>query len=49
MKEGKISPEDLDLLLVTDSPEEAACHVADRYQKHLARVQARFQDGPGAR
>ena len=49
MKEGKISPEDLDLLFVTDSPEDAVGHVVDRYGEHLAKLQAGFQSGPGAR
>ena len=31
-KQGKISREDLDLILVTDDPDEAVEHVVDRYQ-----------------
>ncbi len=33
MAEGKIAPEDLKLLIVTDSPEEAARHVVDCYDR----------------
>jgi uncharacterized protein (TIGR00730 family) len=40
--EGKISPDDLDLIYVTDSPQEAVSHVVERYQS--AR---RARRGPG--
>ena len=33
---GKISAEDLDLLLVTDDPAEATAHIVDRHQAHLS-------------
>lgn len=33
---GKISAEDLDLLLVTDEPAEATAHIVDRHQAHLS-------------
>ena len=39
--EGKISPEDLDLLCVTDSPREAADHVLSRYRRHVEALEAR--------
>ena len=35
---GKISPEDLRLLLITDSPDEAVAHVKENYEKHLDRL-----------
>jgi predicted Rossmann-fold nucleotide-binding protein len=35
LAEGNISPKDLDLFMVTDSPEEAAAFVVDRYQTEL--------------
>jgi hypothetical protein len=38
--EGKISPGDLELVCLTDSPEEAVQHVSDRYTEHLARTRA---------
>jgi predicted Rossmann-fold nucleotide-binding protein len=31
--EGKISQKDLDLMLVTDSPEEARDHIVQRYER----------------
>jgi uncharacterized protein (TIGR00730 family) len=40
--EGKISPEDLDLIYVTDSPQEAVSHVVERY-----RSARRAPRGPG--
>jgi len=49
MREGKISSEDLDLLFVTDSPEEAVSHVLVRHEEHLAKLRAGLYDGPGAR
>ena len=33
--EGKVSPEDVELLFVTDSPEEAVRHVVENYRKHI--------------
>ncbi len=39
--EGKIKAEDLDLLFVTDSPDEAVNHVAERYRKQLAAIAAK--------
>lgn len=36
--EGKIAPDDLDLICLTDSPEEAVSHVVERYERaHPAR------------
>ncbi|HSR42093.1 MAG TPA: TIGR00730 family Rossman fold protein [Longimicrobiales bacterium] len=46
---GKIAPRDLELLCLTDSPEEAVEHVVGRYEEHLAKREAGFYDGPGAR
>ncbi|HZD03455.1 MAG TPA: TIGR00730 family Rossman fold protein, partial [Longimicrobiales bacterium] len=37
---GKISPEDLNLVHLTDSPEEAVAHVTTRYEEHCAKVRA---------
>ncbi len=34
--EGKIAPEDLDLIFVTDSPEAAVAHVSESYRKYAA-------------
>ena len=42
---GKISPEDLELLLVTDSPEEAVGFVVGNYSKHLAQRAAGLAAG----
>jgi uncharacterized protein (TIGR00730 family) len=39
--EGKISPGDLDLLFMTDSPEEAVRHVTAAYTEHLADARTR--------
>jgi uncharacterized protein (TIGR00730 family) len=36
--EGKISPDDLDLLVVTDSPEEAVSIVTECYERHCAKL-----------
>ena len=41
MREGKVSSQDLELLCVTDSPEEACDHVVERYRLHLADRNAR--------
>ena len=38
---GKISPEDLRLLFITDSPDEAVGHVKENYGKHLERLRER--------
>ncbi|MCH2233886.1 MAG: TIGR00730 family Rossman fold protein [Crocinitomicaceae bacterium] len=35
--EGNISPEDLDMFLITDDPAEAVKHINDFYQDHLLR------------
>jgi len=40
---GKISPEDMDLLLVTDDPAEATAHIVERHQAHLAAKPGRFR------
>jgi hypothetical protein len=39
--EGKISPEDLDLLFITDSPAEAVAHVVRAYKDQLEDAHAR--------
>lgn len=39
--EGKVSEKDLDLIFVTDSPDEAVDHVAERYRKQLAAISAK--------
>jgi uncharacterized protein (TIGR00730 family) len=36
LAEGKVSPEDLELLVVTDSPEETVRIVTDCYEEHCA-------------
>ena len=46
--EGKISPEDVELLMVTDSPDEAVQFVLENYRKHLATRAGAFRK-PGAR
>jgi hypothetical protein len=35
---GKIAPEDVQLLYLTDSPEETVAFVEENYRKHLERV-----------
>ena len=39
--EGKVSEKDLDLIFVTDSPDEAVDHVAERYRQQLAAISAK--------
>ncbi len=39
LAEGKISPEDLELLVVTDSPEEVVRVIVDCHEKHCAEVE----------
>lgn len=46
-REGKISPPDLELLHLTDDPEDAVDHVVHRYREHLARRKARLRRGEG--
>jgi uncharacterized protein (TIGR00730 family) len=43
LAEGKISAEDLDLLMLTDSPEEAVSHVLDCYRRHCAEAEQSTQ------
>ncbi|MDE3001999.1 MAG: TIGR00730 family Rossman fold protein [Gemmatimonadota bacterium] len=43
LQEGKISPEDMDLILVTDDPAEAAAHIVGRHQAHLVEHGPRFR------
>ena len=38
LAEGKVHQEDLDLLIVTDSPEEAVTHIIDAHERHRARA-----------
>jgi uncharacterized protein (TIGR00730 family) len=40
---GKISPEDLDLMLLTDDPAEATAHIVDRHKVHVAAEPDRFR------
>jgi uncharacterized protein (TIGR00730 family) len=40
LKENKIKQPDLDMLIVTDSPEEAVQVVVDAYEGNIARIQA---------
>jgi len=47
MAEGKIDPEDLDLVVVTDSPEEAVRVVVECYQRQLAEAAGTAGDGRG--
>jgi uncharacterized protein (TIGR00730 family) len=54
LAEGKISPEDLDLLVVTDSPAEAVRIVSECYRRHCAELErasstAKANRGPRAR
>jgi uncharacterized protein (TIGR00730 family) len=49
MRQGKVSPGDLDLLFLTDSPEDAVHHVVTRHEEHLAKLRAGLYDGPSAR
>ncbi|MBA4158946.1 MAG: TIGR00730 family Rossman fold protein [Gemmatimonadetes bacterium] len=41
LAEGKVSPEDLNLLVVTDSPEEAVRIVVDCHERHCAAAESR--------
>ena len=41
LREGKVSPEDLELLVLTDSPERVRDHVVERHRLHRAAVDAR--------
>ena len=43
LQDGKISPEDMDLILVTDDPAEAAAHIVGRHQARLAEHGPRFR------
>ncbi|MCA9739461.1 MAG: LOG family protein, partial [Gemmatimonadetes bacterium] len=38
--EGKIAPDDLDLILVTDDPQEAVAHMRSRYMGFLSEAPA---------
>ena len=50
LAEGKIAPRDLDLLTVTDSPEEAVRTIVDAYDAEVARAAAeQAANGPGER
>ena len=49
LREGKASREDLDLIFVTDSPDDAVRHIVSRHEEHLAKLRAGLYDGPGAR
>jgi uncharacterized protein (TIGR00730 family) len=40
VSEGKISPEDMDLILVTDDPSEAVAYVHERYNSYLRSAKA---------
>lgn len=40
---GKISPEDMDLILLTDDPAEAAAHIVERQKLHVAGKPDRFR------
>ncbi len=46
--EGKITSEDLEIVLVTDSPEEVVEHVSERYQAHRDALQRRERGPAGA-
>jgi uncharacterized protein (TIGR00730 family) len=46
LKDGKISPGDLDLMIVTDSPEEAVKVIVDCFEEHCARA---MQKSEGAK
>ncbi len=45
LEEGKISPEDLDRLVVTDSPEEAVQVVVDCHEQHCAELERGTRGG----
>jgi predicted Rossmann-fold nucleotide-binding protein len=40
--EGKISEEDLDLILLTDDPKEACDHIVHRYRRRKAIMEGRL-------
>src|SRR5690606_38040985 len=40
MREGKVSPEDMQFLCVTDSPEEARDYILERHRLHEAALEA---------
>ena len=42
--EGKVSEQDLDLIFVTDSPDEAVNHLAERYREQIAAIAAKGSD-----
>lgn len=43
LPDGKISPEDLDLFMVTDDPAEATAHIVQRHKAHLENGPGRFR------
>lgn len=43
LQEGKISPEDMDRMLVTDDPAEAVAHIVERHQAHSEMHGSRFR------
>lgn len=43
LEEGKISPGDMDLMLVTDDPAEATAHIVERHKVQLTRQGSRFR------
>ena len=43
MPGGKISPEDFDLMFVTDDPAEVAAHIVERHREHVANGKKRFR------
>ncbi len=43
LEEGKISPGDMDLMLVTDDPAEATAHIVERHKAQLTRQGSRFR------
>jgi len=43
LEEGKISPGDMDLMLVTDDPAEATAHIVEQHKAHLTRRGSSFR------
>jgi uncharacterized protein (TIGR00730 family) len=41
LRDGKIHPDDIDLMCVTDSPEEAIAHIVERYENNMVKAAER--------
>jgi uncharacterized protein (TIGR00730 family) len=49
LAEGKVSPEDMDLMVLTDDPHEAVRVIVDCYEKHCASAGRRSERRPASR